>query len=295
MLPLIQEAAWQRLQREREYASAIAQWRDQARDQQSPLNTYGRNHSYNGDANVSEHTEKDSIIIVMVLKATPWSDTAPLVEVEVRRPFTTADEENLRETFKEVYTILRTRGDRWYKIEAIPTQINASTEIKRVVRSTLHHERNKERAAIFKQCFPDIICDEETLEPMKEIDLLEEAGYDEFPLSLLRQRRRMARDDSSDFDREEDHFISKKRAREREEMKMDEDERVSVTEEGEDDGGVLVEPMEEEDWWHPSMSPRSFFSEQSLSNGYLPSMSPISFSSEQSSSNGYLQQASQFS
>ncbi|KAI4200736.1 MAG: hypothetical protein LQ350_003753 [Teloschistes chrysophthalmus] len=272
MLTPIQEAEWYQYELERQERIAIAKWRSYARGEQSILYRYGRNHLYNRGANDPEHTEKGTIMAVMVLDPMPLSDTAPLVEVEMLRLFAPAyDEDNLREMFKELYTTLRTRGDPWYKIEAIPTQIDVSTEIKRIVRRTLQHERDKERAAIFKQCFPHIICDQETLEPLEQLEYLRGAGYHDFPLSLLREARRLVRDDSSDFDREENRAISMGRARER--WEVDEDEGVSMTGEDEAERGMAVlEPlMGSEDWWHPSMSPTSFSSSSrpSSSNGYL--------------------------
>ncbi|KAI4255462.1 MAG: hypothetical protein LQ352_002555 [Teloschistes flavicans] len=115
-------------------------------------------------------------------------DTAPLVNFE--RYLSRADDiEQIRTEITDIYLLLRARGEPWYKIEAIPSQIYASAEVKEVVGRSLRLARDVERATIFKRCFPQVDCDKRSMGPLEELGFLIKAGYEKFPLSILRERR----------------------------------------------------------------------------------------------------------
>lgn len=135
-------------------------------------------------------------------------DTAPLVNFE--RYLSRADDiEQIRTEITDIYLLLRARGEPWYKIEAIPSQIYASAEVKEVVGRSLRLARDVERATIFKRCFPQVDCDKRSMGPLEELGFLIKAGYEKFPLSILRERRCEVLSNSIDFDREENCALSR--------------------------------------------------------------------------------------
>ncbi|KAL8634559.1 MAG: hypothetical protein Q9228_007846 [Teloschistes exilis] len=137
-------------------------------------------------------------------------DTAPLVKVEMYLSMGRGVEEQICNRITDVYVLLRVRGEPWYKIEAIPWQIYASAEVKEVVYRSLRLARDIERATIFKRCFPTVDCDKGSMGPLEELDFLRKAGYEEFPLSTLRERRCLVQPDSIDFEREENCALSRR-------------------------------------------------------------------------------------
>ncbi|KAL8636549.1 MAG: hypothetical protein Q9228_006066 [Teloschistes exilis] len=254
---------------ERNSMASSPQWRAYAPAGKSLLTSRGqKTFSFWDPKDPNSAFSEFQVVTITIEASKPISDPAPLVKIEYQGTIT-VNEKKLSDRFKQVYKILRERGEPWYKISAIPEQLAASKEIKRVVRTTLQHERNTERADVFKACFPDIRCDEDTLQPLDELVFLRAAGLKEFPLSLLRSARLLLfRDDASDFEREENRWLLRVRREEDDDNTDDEEEEGLVFEEGVA-GGVMLQQapvMASEDWYASSLSEGAFSDGRSVSD-----------------------------
>ncbi|KAL8774582.1 MAG: hypothetical protein Q9209_000955 [Squamulea sp. 1 TL-2023] len=129
---------------------------------------------------------------------------APLVVVRNgdERPDTTM----LFAKIYDIYVTLQARGEPWSRVEAFPYQVEVSAENQQWMVAGLRTARDRDRASILKGCYPHIKYAETVMSIRRQTHTLRRARV---PVRAFRSRRREARSDASEFEKEECEFEPK--------------------------------------------------------------------------------------